>query len=185
MKSEGGHFAIEATGTGNSSPYTLTSPTPDIDATAYYWLKHNIRTATSLRPGDAVACAPFRALRARRAARRSCLRSPAERLARPRPRPPGSNRGCASTARSARRRVSAAKRRRQDPRGPSIIGLRARYARPAPPMNESRHESETRCWRLLVTGARTAAGGHTTARTEARNSWRSTTLTRSARVPTT
>ena len=49
LRTEHGHFAIEVSGTGDSTAYRLTNSTPDIDATAYYWLKSNIRQCSPKR----------------------------------------------------------------------------------------------------------------------------------------
>jgi hypothetical protein len=44
LETEHGHFSIEVTGSGDSTAYTLKHAIPDLDATAYYWLRRNIRT---------------------------------------------------------------------------------------------------------------------------------------------
>jgi 5-methylcytosine-specific restriction endonuclease McrA len=43
LETEHGHFTIHVEGTGDSTAYVLEHDRPDIDATAYYWLKYNIR----------------------------------------------------------------------------------------------------------------------------------------------
>ncbi len=43
LETEHGHFSIRVEGTGDTTAYVLENPRPDLDATAYYWLKRNIR----------------------------------------------------------------------------------------------------------------------------------------------
>ena len=43
LGTEHGHFSIRVVGTGDATAYVLESSVPDIDATAFYWLKRNIR----------------------------------------------------------------------------------------------------------------------------------------------
>jgi 5-methylcytosine-specific restriction endonuclease McrA len=44
LATEHGHFAVEVVGTGETTAYVLRHSKPDIEATAHYWLKRNIRS---------------------------------------------------------------------------------------------------------------------------------------------
>jgi hypothetical protein len=54
LETEHGGFAIRVEGTGDATAYVLEYPRPDIPATAYYWLKRNIRNlrARQITPHD-------------------------------------------------------------------------------------------------------------------------------------
>jgi hypothetical protein len=47
LETEHGHFKIHVEGSGDATAYVLEDPEPDIDATANYWLKWNLRNAST------------------------------------------------------------------------------------------------------------------------------------------